>query len=519
MLGAYWYRIRRTALHHKLMMILILVGIIGAFVSFSSVSNVLVAGRDNVLIQGIASIIVVICIDYAFAVGFRSGVLGLSLSDVVFHLAGPFTPRFNLGISFTYGASSALFFLWVILVNSPFLRLLVGFTRTELLVIMGCAFICMVIMFLVTSYLSAAFPTSIKARVIPVALLIGGQTLAVILILVNMIREEGSWAAVKELGIMPVLSRIGNTMWFNVFSISCWKYMLMVDVVLILSIIVLYKKTNFDFYETAMNNAQKIADVVEASKAGVEAINTGISRAAKVGNEKFKHGWGASAFLHMHLFQNRRESKLFFVNKLSIIYRIFALIILLVANNVIEENLILAIMGITTMMVLNAIVYGGGKTVFEFNRPYFFIVPEKINAKFAACMLADVPEMLFDSLVCAVIIKLTVGSDFGVLAFISLVIMMVLFDLLSQTVGLICVRLFRSLGKSLLMPIRYILEIVLIFVGMTIAAVVTEPLGTIVSTADGILAIMIGSMALSFAIMWMISLPLATRIITKGDVS
>lgn len=534
MVSAYIYRLVNTARKKPIVMGLVVLGLIFAVMSvirldtpkyqFFEVPNYGV-------INGISKLLVLISADYAYAVGFRSGVLGVSLPDVNFHLAGPYSKRFNLVMSFGYGLGSLFFFIWFLTVNMSFLSMWIGFGTSDYLHFLVQAIIAMIIMFLFTSYISAAYPESIKARVWAMGVLLAYHFAAFFLILHDLIVECGSFQQVKEQSILVLLDRIGNSRWIAALPITGWNslvytnlngftfLLIIIEVLFVVVLGILYFKTEFDFYETAGANAQKIADIVESSRAGVEAVNTGISRTAKVGNEVYEKGWGANAFFWQHLFQNRRESKFFFVNKVALIYRIFALIILLVSGNVLEEKLIVVIMGVTTMMVLNSIVYGGGKIVFEFNRPYFYMVPETPGKKFAACLMADLPEMLFDAVLCAIIVKIPSGSSFGILSIIAFVLMMVMFDLVSQTLGIICVRLFRSLGKSVLMMVRYVTIIVFILVGMTLSFFITEFFGRLATSDDMIIAILVGSMALAFVGIWAAMVPLAVRIISRRDVN
>ena len=290
--------------------------------------------------------------------------------------------------------------------------------------------------------------------------------------------------------------------------------------VLWIAVVLLYRKGKFDFYETAVLNTSRIVEIVEASQVGVEAVNTGIARTAVVGKEVYKRGWGASAFFHMHLFENLRTSKLFFINKVAMIYRVFALIVLLISDSIMPEDLdvIVIVIGICTMMVLNAIVFGGGKTVLELGRPYFFLVPEKTSKKLALCLLADVPEMLFDAVVCAFMVKLVAWNDFGLLPFVMFIVMMTAFDLLAQTVGIICVKLLRQFGKFSMMFARYILMIALMIIGMIPSEVLTG--GISVSWADDIsvvLAVLIGILALSYSLMWVLMIVISWRLFSRDE--
>ncbi|MBR6879592.1 MAG: hypothetical protein IKN14_00725 [Clostridiales bacterium] len=484
---------------------------------------------------GMFSLVLIFAFDYAFAVGFRCGVLGYSLSDVTFHLASPFTPLQNLWVSIVSASLSWLFFLWFIAANSPFLAIFLGAHTVDILRLIPAALLTMTVIFTVTSYISARWCDSIAVRLAPVTILIIYHLVIVILTVRDLISEFGSLDAARSRGAVVLLERIGNSPYIDSFPIAGWigtilkggstdpHYSLtIIGAVLMIFFFALYlfSRSKFDYYEHAYANAQTIADIIESSKAGVEAVNTGIQRTARVGNEKLKHGWGASAFFHMHLFENKRTSKLFFVNKVALIYRVFGLLFLLVVDGIIDEiyDVVVIILGIVTMLVLNSIVFGGGKTVFEFNRPYLFMVPEKSWKKLASCILSDVPEMLFDSIICTLIVKAVAAEQFGIGAMISFVFLMVSFDLLSETTGLVCVRLFRSLGKFALMGIRYLAVLVFIVIGMIPATIVTGNMSSdTLEGARAIIGILILVMGLTYFSMWVVITILARGLVDKTD--
>ena len=538
MFDAYLYRIINQAKRRKLAIAIVLCGIIGVLTSFARLDNI-VQKYGNIhqeTMLGLFSLIMVFAFDYAFAVGFRTGVLGYSLSDVNFHFASPFTPKSNLVISLLYGGASWLFFLWLITANAPLAAMWVGAGRSDVAFLLLEVFFTMLLVFMITSYISARFCSSIAKRIIPVIILLLGQFFAVIMVIRDLISEFGSFDGIREQSARTLIDRIGNSFWVDIFPLAGWNGLIYkgmirgdqsimplvigVYVLITFIVILLYVRTDFDYYEEAGANAKTIADIVEASKAGVEAVNTGIARTAQVGNEVLKRGWGASAFFHTHLFENKRASKLFFINKVALIYRAFGLLFLVIVDSIFEEiyDPVIIILGLVTMLVLNAIVFGGGKTVFEFNRPYLFMVPEKSWKKLAFCIAADVPEMIFDAFLCSLIIKVVAFNDYGVLSFILLMLLMISFDLLSETTGLICVRLFRNLGKFALMGIRYAVIIVFIIVGMVPATILTSTMrAETIEEVARIINLMIGTMGLTYFLIWVVLVFFGRNLIDNFD--
>ncbi len=536
-MSAYFYRLLITIKRKPIADIVAVVGIFTAVITVASLNRIPVnlIPRDDETILGIMSILLIICFDYAFVTGFRSGVLGYHPADMTFHFAAPFSRVFNLIVSFPYGLGSMLVFLWLMCVNSPVLTWWIGFTTRDCIAFTVEAFFIMTVTFLLTSFISARFTDQVWVKVVAVVLLFVMHFVLFYAVLSDLISEYGSYAVLREQTLLIILKTSGNSIWADSFPIAGWvgliyKGMLRgvysyyplvfaLYAMMIVLVCFLYRFGRFDFYETATMNTSRILEIVEASKAGVEAVNTGIARTAKVGKEVYKRGWGASAFFHMHLFENLRTSKLFFINKVALIYRVFALIVLLIADSIIPEELdmVVIVIGICTMMVLNAIVFGGGKTVMELGRPYFFMVPEKAWRKLTMCLLADVPEMVFDAVLCAVMIKFAAWKEFTLLPAVMTVLLMTVFDLMAQTISIICVKLLNQFGKFSMMFVRYVLMLALLFFGMIPSELITA--AVTVSIQDNIiliLTILIGILGVTYFIIWLIVMAVSWRIFSRA---
>ena len=102
MFGAYLYRIRKNLAKKPWMIAIALVVIIyGALMLGSAYIQEVDMGdkRDPLFIAGFTTFAAIAVFDLVLVSGIKSGVSGFSFADVNFHLAGPFTPRFNLFIA------------------------------------------------------------------------------------------------------------------------------------------------------------------------------------------------------------------------------------------------------------------------------------------------------------------------------------------------------------------------------------------------------------------------------------
>lgn len=534
---AYLYRLLITVKRKPIADIVAVVGIFSAIFTIMHLKdipfNLIPRSQDTVL--GVLSLMLILAFDYAFVTGFRSGILGYNPADMTFQFAAPFSRVFNLFVSFPYGVGSVLVFIWLICVNSPILAWWIGFTAADMVAFVVESFFIMSLTFMITSFISARFTDKIWPKVVAVVFLLALNGLFISLVIKDLIGVYGSFDAVRAGPLVDNLTIAGNSKWADMFPIAGWiglfyKGMLTgvsnyLPAVVVLYVVfwivtmILYRKGKFDFYETAVLNTSRIVEIVEASKAGVEAVNTGIARTAVVGKEEYKRGWGSTAFFHMHLFENLRTSKLFFINKVAMIYRVFALIVLLITDSIMPEDLdvIVIVIGICTMMVLNAIVFGGGKTVMELGRPYFFIIPEKTSHKLTMCLLADVPEMIFDAIICTLMIKLVAWNEFGLLPAIMFVLMMTVFDLLAQTVGIICVKLLRQFGKFSMMFVRYVLMVAILIIGMIPSEALTGGLTASYGTnISAILTVLIGLLAVTYFAIWGLTIVVSWRLFNEA---
>ena len=165
------------------------------------------------------------------------------------------------------------------------------------------------------------------------------------------------------------------------------------------------------------------------------------------------------------------------------------------------------IMGLMMISLLNVVIYGGGKTVLEFNKPFIFMVPESGPKKLFACLMADLPEMTFDSILATAIFWFILKP--GPLALGGLFVFIMVFDCLCELTALVMMRLFRGLGRFLLMFVRYILIYAFFFIAMIPAIVVYYIVGS--------LAALIGVGALGGIIMIAIMLLCSANIVDRVE--
>ncbi|MBQ1894427.1 MAG: hypothetical protein II167_01910 [Clostridiales bacterium] len=509
MLSTYLYRVRKSLIHSPLNLVLITlaVGLSVLMVAIPMmesgedaivVSDTIKVGGINLLLTAISA--------FMFYTGLFSGVTGYSFADVNFHLAGPFTEKFNLIIAAVASFKISFVFLFVLSCQSAVIYMALGIRGLAFVLLLAGAFVAMLLSYVLGAFLGAVTCNNEKLR--KIIAIVSGCVIGFFAgaSVINAVLNEGSISAFRALGTRDMVGEVGSSVFFQMMPVAGWVGMIcngiliedMIFVVLgsLLSagtlaiMIMLYANQDFDYYETAMEGAQRISDMKAARRAGVDADSANINRKIKVGKETLTRGWGAGAFGARHQLENARSTRFFFINKLALLYRFMCLIYtMIIARD--ADNVSSALVPAMTMLILmDLIVYGGGKTILEFNRPFIFLVPEKSSAKIFSCLKGDFAEMIFDSLMCVAVLASVAGFDIPILVtgFALCFVMAVI----CQLAALICLRIFKNLGRYALMFVRYFFIIFVLMVilipGLIIGSYVLDggiAMGFIVSAGIG----------------------------------
>lgn len=510
MLSAYLYRIRKQALKRPVILILGVLAVAFCvvmlfFPMLMQMDEEEIVVHNNDLIIGAINLILIVVMNFMFFSGLTNGAVGYSFADVNFHLAGPFTPRFNLVIAASGVLKIAAIFLWVFCCQVATLYSAFGVNTADMFgLIISIGFV-IVTSYALGAFFCAYFDQNEKAKKTAIAVSVAIEAVFAIVAFLMLLNKYGSFSAIKALGGKGIIAALGSTFAVKAFPIAGWiglvysgillKNILYIILGIVLTlavfavIYVLFSRFEINYYETALISAQKVADMEESKKAGIDSDSAKLNTKIKVGKETYNKGWGASAFMHRHFLENKRASKFFFINPLALFYRLFTFVYLFIfASSSDMESMTVFISGLIMILLLNAIVFGGGKTVLEFNRPFIFMIPEKGSKKIMSCLLASIPEMVFDSIVCAAgmwyFAKLSIEET------IAIGILFFVFDVLCQLIGVLSVRYMRGLGRVLLTFVRYILIFVISMIavvpGMIVAFAVNMTVGFFVMAGIGL---------------------------------
>ena len=479
--------------------------------------------RDIDVVRGGMYLILVVMFNFMFYTGLKNGVVGFSTADVVYHMAGPFTPRFNLILAASGTIQLCCVFSFLISTQAAIIYNAIGVSSLDLLYIVFGSFVAAIIGYFLGSFFGALFSDDedegkrnkvMTAGIVLDLIAVGG--FAVTAFLNN---------TLLPFSAKGTLAALGNSWFFKAFPGGGWVAMIYDGIIsnsplltvagigLILVclavLVIIYTRFNLNYYETAIAYAQKAHDMAEAKRAGIDADTAAMTKRAKVGKEKLGDGEGASALTAIHFLMNKRGSKFFFINPLAMMYRLITAgyLFFMSQGDMGENPKSLIISAFMMMIMLNAVVYAGGKTVTEFTKHYIYLIPESSKAKLFACLKADIPEMAFDALLCAMLMKFMVGfSQPESLAFGG---MMIVFDLLCEMAALLIMRLLPMLGKYLLMTVRYIGV-------MLVCSIAIVPVIAVTAITDMLFFGIIAG-AITGVIMLAVLLPVASVVVDRAE--
>ena len=476
MLGAYLYRVRRSALKHpwKIIFVLFFVAIFVFMMAYPTImampnsdgtmSNSYVP-RDLAVVIGGLYLITIAMFNAMFYTGLKNGVVGFSTADVIYHMAGPFTPRFNLLIAASGTIQICMFVTFLLTTQTALIYNAIGPSTVDMIYMVIGAFISGVVGYFAGSFFGARFSDEEGKKRTVMIIGIVVDAIAVLGFLATFFMKNPSLSGID---IKSVLSALGSSWFIKAFPVGGWMTMMydglisnslipmiagaVLTLVSIILILFAYSRFSLEYYDEAIEYAQKAHDLAEQKRAGIDSDTAAMTKRAKVGKEKLGGGDGANALTAIHFLMNKRGSKFFFVNPVGIMYRIITAVYLAFMGQDPERPEMLIFSAFMMMIILNAVLYAGGKTVTEFTKHYIYLIPEPSKTKLFACLKSDLPEMIFDSIICGAL--MAIMCKFTIPAACAFALMMVIFDLLCEMAALLIMRLLPALGRYLLTFIR-----------------------------------------------------------------
>ena len=523
MLKAYLYQASHCFFKRKLNVVITALAIAGTILMLI-LTGVMTRGNhkefDPALICGGLSILTLLAFDFSF-INVASGMLMYTNPDVNFMFAGPFTKKFNLIIPIVSSLKTAFLMVFIVSMQAANLSNLMGLRSRDAFLAIGGVFVVTALGSIFSQIINAAIHNKKTAKNIILGVFVAFHVLLIVTSLASLYSEAGSFSGIASLGTSKIIGTVGTSFFMKLIPIGGWVtlvfdgiYMssvikLVLGLVLIVAsvalIVILFNNIEFDYYEEAIAAAQKMADKMAAKSAGVEDISAVDVSKIKVDGTGFTRGSGASVFFYKHLLENKRFSKLFFINKTMLIYKAVTIVYIFIMKNSIGSPKALFAAGLMMISIFDTIIFAGGKAVLEYNKPYFFLIPEMMSKKLWSCVAGSFPEVIVNAAVGAGIfgyfLKDSASVPFILASFAFFVaaditcifianIVASLFNYMSKTpammlrqfsfITLLGVALLPAFVCALVFDFRYTGFMVVAFAIMAILMVITSFIGTIV---------------------------------------
>jgi len=456
--------------------------------------------RNDELITALITILLIGAFDFGFIMGNRMFPMNFSMADCTYHFSGPFTRFQVVMVPFGKGLMAMLFFLWFVSCQAMSLTFMFDINITDMLWALGMSFVVMLVAYFIGVVLAVFLSEGNKYYITSYVFL--GYHIALIITVLYMATSHFhvSVRDLLDVEVSKLIIYIGSIWPVRSFPFAGWASFVyaghlegnyvpliigsVIVIVVMTVLILLLRSDKYEFYDRACSMAQRANDFREARKAGVDLATTSLAVDARVGKETIRHGWGLSAIFYKHIFENIRTSKIFFVNQAAFLFRMVCAGLLLLArtsDGIEDYPHLMATGAVVVIMIFNTVAFTGGRTILEFNRPFIYLIPEEPRKKLFACVTAEIPEILFDSLCCGGILYIASPESVTLKMVIAFFFLMIAFDFFCEMLSLVCVRTMRSLGRYTLLVVKYV--IIITIVSLTEGA--SELLQVVVMRAAG----------------------------------
>ena len=531
MLRAYLYQSLKCFFKKKINVVFTIVGIvltIGMLVMTGFITKEEGGSFDPLLLRGGLSLLTLAMFDLGF-LSITSGILLFTNPDVNFYFAGPFTKKFNLIIPIVSSFRNAFLMVFIVSMQASNLSRLLHLRFLDAVIAMLGVFIAYSLGLLFSQVINAYVHNKKGLKKAVEFAFAGIHAVMIGAVLLQLKAQAGSFGAISSLGASEIIKIAGGNLFLKIIPVGGWMTLffdgfylsstvkLILGLVLVVAsfalIAILVNNLHFDYYEEAIEAAQKMADKAAAKAAGVEDISAVDASKVKVVSGELKRGNGASVFFFKHLLENKRITKLFFINKTVILYKFITFVYMMLFGKMMDLGLKgTVVMGVAMMAIFDAFIFAGGKAVLELNKPYFFLVPEKISRKLWANILGSVPEIIVNAILAVAILGYFMRSEITIPFMILLFIFVALTDVVCLFIANIIASLFNYIGKT---PALFLRQGA--FYGVLTVVIVAAVI-VVVVTKGGLLTFMAASTVAMFVALIPVSL-LASFVISRKELT
>ena len=458
-------------LHHPAKLILYLFVIF--IVLASGISNMVSANGDGTLLdirmlEGIYLGALLLVLIPALLMGLRSGTTFFTMSDVSLLFSAPISSKKILSYGLLKQAGTTLLLTFLLLSYGGMAIRMFGLPIWQgILLLVGFALTIPLTQMTTMTVYSYVNGNERRIKMVKTILYLLIVLLAAVVgwhIYRNGVSQDSLFAAVSSpwLEFFPVAGWMKGLLFAvftgNVPRILLFAGLLAVGIVVCL---VLFLRSDADYYEDVLQNTESTYAMRQAVKEGRVAAGAVNTRTPKVKDTGLKGGWGASAFFYKQVRELRRRSPLLFVNSSTVILLAAVLFMGFVLRNTddLSPNLILMIMlcmGVYVLFFLNA----AGEWGREIMKPYLYMVPASPLKKLIWASLTSIIKPAVDGVVIFVVGGILVKAS--PLTVAVSVLMFFSFGCLFTSSNILSQRLLGQMANKGLIIVLYILIVLLL---------------------------------------------------------
>lgn len=415
-------------------------------------------------------IILLIVTNYFFFHSLYNGVGGMSFPDVNFYFQGPAKNLDILVIFIQAVLLSGCLVAFVLSCQAALLNQFFGFSSFEM-VMMILGLVVVIFSSYVLGCIFAVLLDNTNKKKWVALVFAGIDVLGVLSLAINYLGKLPSISieAIKASGIDSFLQSTSESGICSWLPISGWFTLIvkgirassMFEIIagIVLSIatmvvlLIIFSKINIEnCKETMIANAMKAKELEQAKRAGVEITLA----KTKVGKEKLSSGEGASALSSIITLDKKRTSHNGLFSRLQITYRLFTIFFAFVMRSVMindeggdEFGLIY---GTFMILMFGAYMYGKSKSILEFSKPYFYMIPEPASKKLFALIKPEIMTMIVDSVVMTVVMYII--HEITIPYAIAMFFLIIAFSFFSEVASVFFLRVLKPLGRIGLLIIK-----------------------------------------------------------------
>lgn len=411
-----------------------------------------------------------------FYISYTNGTTVFTLSDVNLLFPSPLNPRRILFHSLMRQLTTSILLGVFLLFQYSWLHSLYGIKYDKLIVIVlgygltlfFSQFVAIVLFCLTNGHSKAGRMIKLMFAAVIAALIIP------LLVKLTPVMQSLDYRAA-----IPIAVEYFSSFWTHIFPFSGWtasmaiymiegRYLLaavFLGIQLLAAAILMFiiYKTDVDYYEDAIESAEKSQSAITAQKEGT--VNEVVGKNIRVGKIGIQKGWGANVIYQKHLIENRRSSIL----RVSNMSLIFIACVIIISVFLREEGILPSFVMSSYMLMFSVTL---GRFPRELIKPFIYLMPEPPVKKLFYSLKENLISSVYESILLFIPVGLIVSA--APIEIAVCIIGRISFSLLFLCANIAIERIFGSnLAKGLTMFLYIVISMLMTAPGIVIAMVLS----------------------------------------------